>query len=83
MKQKQYAPLSVAEMGVSLFVVEKGYLDDVSVAEVGSFEAALLAYMHSSHAALMHKINEAGSYDDAIESELKAAVTEFKRTGSW
>ena len=83
MKQKQYAPFSVAEMGLSLFVVDKGYLDDVPVSEVTAFEAALQGYMHSSHAELLHKINEAGAYDDAIESKLKAAVEEFKRTGSW
>ena len=83
MKQKQYSPFSVAEMGVSLFVVEKGYLDDVPVAEIMAFEASLQGYMNSTHATLMHKINEAGAYDDAIESQLKAAVEEFKRTGSW
>jgi F-type H+/Na+-transporting ATPase subunit alpha len=83
MKQKQYSPFSVAEMGLSLFVVDKGYLDDVPVNEVTAFEAALQSYMHASHAPLLHKINEAGAYDDAIESSLKSAVEEFKRTGSW
>ena len=83
MKQKQYAPFSVAEMGLSLFVVDKGYLDDVPVSEVTAFEAALQGYMHSSHADLLNLINEAGAYDDAIEAKLKAAVEEFKRTGSW
>src|SRR5579863_2303751 len=34
MKQKQYSPLSVAEMSVSLFAADKGYLDDVSIKEV-------------------------------------------------
>lgn len=83
MKQKQYSPLSVAEMAVSLFVVEKGYLDDVSVQEVISFEAALRDFMHSSYEALLHKINEKGGYDDEIEAQLTAAVEEFKQTGSW
>ena len=83
MKQKQYAPFSVADMAVSLFTVEKGYLDDVPVAEVTAFESALRGYMHTAHAALLKKINETGGYDDAIESTLKAALDEFKRTGSW
>ncbi|MDP3705896.1 MAG: F0F1 ATP synthase subunit alpha [Legionellaceae bacterium] len=83
MKQKQYSPLSVAEMGLTLYAVEKGYLDDVPVTEVSAFEAALQSYMHSMHAPLMHNINQAGAYDDAIESQLKAAVEEFKQTGSW
>ena len=83
MKQKQYAPFSVADMAVSLFTVEKGYLDDVPVAEVTAFETALRSYMHASQAALLHKINETGGYDDVIESTLKSALDEFKRTGSW
>ncbi len=83
MKQKQYSPYSVAQMALSLFIVEKGYLDDIPVVEVMAFEAAIQSYMHSSHAALMNKINEKGSYDDAIEADLKKAVSEFKQTGSW
>jgi F-type H+-transporting ATPase subunit alpha len=83
MKQKQYAPFSVADMAVSLFAVEKGYLGDIPVAEVSAFEAALRSAMHGQHAALLKKINEKGAYDDAIEAALKAAIDEFKRIGSW
>ena len=83
MKQKQYDPLSVAEMGLSLYAVEKGYLDDVPVNEITAFEAALRDYMHGTHEALMKKINAAGGYDDAIDAELKAALVDFKQTGSW
>ena len=83
MKQKQYSPFSVAQMGISLFVVDKGYLDDVPVSEISSFESSLHDYMRSSHAALLHTINEAGSYDNDIEANIKTAVEEFKRTASW
>lgn len=83
MKQKQYAPFSVAEMSVSLFVVEKGYLDDIPVNEIISFEASLHDYMRSSHASLLNTINEGGGYDNDIEAQLKKAVEEFKRTASW
>ena len=31
MKQKQYTPLSVADMALSLYAVESGYLDDVEI----------------------------------------------------
>ena len=83
MKQKQYSPLSVAEMALSLYVAEKGYLDDVSVTEIGAFEAALQDYMHGQHAALLHTINETGNYDAEIEAQLKSAVESFKQSGSW
>lgn len=83
MKQKQYAPFSVAEMSLSLFAAEKGYLDDISVLEINAFEAALQAYMRTTCAALMATINETGAYDDGIEAQLTVAVEEFKRTGTW
>jgi F-type H+-transporting ATPase subunit alpha len=83
MKQKQYAPASVASMSVSLFIVEKGFLDDVPVAEITAFEAALHAFMNSNYAQLLQHINETGAYDQEIESQLKSAVESFKQTGSW
>lgn len=83
MKQKQYAPFSVAMMALSLFIAEKGYLDDLPVSEVGAFEAALQAHMASTQAALMKSINETGNYDAEIEKKLSQAVETFKQTGSW
>ena len=83
MKQPQYSPYSVAEMGVVLFAVEKGYVDDIPAQEVSAFEAALRGYMHASQSGLLQTINEAGGYDDAIQEQLAAAVEDFKRTGSW
>jgi F-type H+-transporting ATPase subunit alpha len=83
MKQKQYAPLSVADMAISLFVAEKGYLDDIPVNEVVSFEASLHDHMRSSYASLMDSINQTGAYDNDIEAKIKHAVEDFKQTGSW
>ena len=39
MKQKQYAPMSTAEMGLSIFAANEGFLNDVEVNKVGDFEA--------------------------------------------
>ena len=83
MKQKQYSPFSVAQMGVSLFTVDKGYLDDVPVSEIGAFDAALQAYMHQTYSGLMDLINSSGGYDAEIEVQLTSAIEEFKRTGAW
>lgn len=83
MKQKQYAPFSVARMALSLFVVEKGYLDDVPVAEIGAFETALYNFAQHGYADLLNTINQEGVYDSEIESQLTTLVNEFKQTGSW
>ena len=83
MKQKQYSPLSVAEMAVSLFAADQGYLDDVENDKVVDFEHAMHAYMSANQSALMDKINESGDYNDDIEAGLRSAVEDFKATGTW
>ncbi|PWV62372.1 F0F1 ATP synthase subunit alpha [Plasticicumulans acidivorans] len=83
MKQKQYSPLSIAEMGVSLFAADKGYLDDVPLNKIGDFEAALLAFMNAQHGALMQQINESGDYSGEIESAFAKAVEDFKANHVW
>ncbi|MFI2811107.1 MULTISPECIES: F0F1 ATP synthase subunit alpha [Microbulbifer] len=83
MKQKQYSPLSIAEMAVSVYAADKGYLNDVEVNKVLDFESALLAYMNSEHAELMEKVNSTGKYDDEIDAAFKAGIEKFVATGSW
>ena len=78
MKQKQYSPLSVAEMAVSLYAVNNGYMDDVAINKIVDFEAALHGYMRSSQQPLLDKINVSGDFNDEIEAGLKKAVEEFK-----
>ena len=83
MKQAQYQPLSIAEMSVSLFAANEGFIDDVEVEKVGSFEAALLSYMKSNEAELMTKINDTGGFGDDISGGIRSAIESFKTTGSW
>ena len=83
MKQRQYSPLNVADMGVSLFAVENGFLDDIELEKIGAFEEALHDYMRAEQAELMGRIGEAGNYDDAIEKDIEAAIAKFKAGNSW
>ena len=83
MKQKQYSPMSVAAMAVSLFAVDRGYLEDVELSKLGDFEAALQSYMDSERADLMREINEKAEYTDEVQSKLKAALDNFKQRYSW
>ncbi|MGH8562572.1 MAG: F0F1 ATP synthase subunit alpha [Gammaproteobacteria bacterium] len=83
MKQKQYAPMSVAEMSVSLFAADRGFLDDVELSQIGPFESALLSFMNTERQDLMKRINESGDYNDEIESGLESAIEEFKTKHAW
>jgi len=81
MKQAQYSPMSVSQMAVTLFAVNKGYMDDVEVSKILAFESALLAFIKSKYASIMEAIETSGNLDDATENSLTAAVEEFKQTG--
>lgn len=83
MKQRQYTPLSIAEMAVSLFAANEGYLDDVDLHKVVDFEAALHGYMHSSQGELLARINEAGDYNPEVEAALRKALEDFKANRAW
>ncbi|MGA0838825.1 MAG: F0F1 ATP synthase subunit alpha [Pseudomonadales bacterium] len=83
MKQKQYQPMSVAEMGVSLFAANEGFLRDVPVNRVLDFERGLLAYMREQHADFMRTVNETGAYNDGIVSQMRAAIEAYKKTVSF
>jgi len=83
MKQSQYSTLSVAQIAVSLFAANQGFLDDIAVNKVRAFEDGLQGYMKAGHAALMDKINATGDYNDEIQAALQAAVTQYKATHTW
>jgi F-type H+-transporting ATPase subunit alpha len=83
MKQKQYSPQSIAEMGLVLYAANEGFLDDVEVNKIGDFESALLSYMHSENSDLMNSIVESGDYNDEIGAAFKSALETFKSTQSW
>ena len=83
MKQKQYAPMSVAEQGVVIFAAEKGYLKEVEINKVVDFEASLLSYANSEGSELLAKINVKGAYDADIESGLKALLDNFVATQTY
>ena len=83
MKQKQYSPMSVGEMGLSLYAVNEGYMDDVPVEKIVDFENAMQAHVRSEHGDLIEKINETGDYNDEIEADLKKTVEQFKQTGAY
>ena len=83
MKQKQYSPMSVAAMAVSLFATNEGYLDDVEVNKVVDFEQALQSHIKSQHAGLLDELNQNQAYDDEVAAKLHEAVKDFKQNGAW
>ena len=83
LKQKQYVPLSVAEQSVLLFAVEFGYLEDVELQKIASFEAALLDYARRNHSEFMAELTKTGNYNDEVKASLKTILDNFKANSAW
>jgi F-type H+-transporting ATPase subunit alpha len=81
MKQAQYATLSVEEMAVTLFAVDKGFYDDIDVKRALAFESALRVSLKSEHKALMDKIAATKELDKESEKTLSDAIAAFKKAG--
>ncbi|MFT6834760.1 MAG: F-type H+-transporting ATPase subunit alpha [Francisellaceae bacterium] len=83
MKQKQYSPLSIAKMALSLFAAEKGFLDDIPLDRIVLFEAALHDFADTEAFEFMAEINKTCSYNDEIADKLSELLKKFKETQSW
>ncbi|MCY3621007.1 MAG: F0F1 ATP synthase subunit alpha [Gammaproteobacteria bacterium] len=83
MKQKQYAPMTVAEMGVVLYAASEGYLVEVPVDRVLDFERDLLAYMNAEHAEWMAEVTAFGDHNDEIVEYMKTALDKFAASHSY
>lgn len=83
MKQPQFATQSVSEMALTLFALNKGYLDDVEVKRALAFESALRSYIRNQHAAVIDKIENTKNLDEDTEKALTQAIEEFKKNGTY
>ncbi len=83
MTQKQYSPLKTGELAFTLFAANEGFIDDVEVAKVGDFEAAMLAYVRSEKSDFLDSLNDTGDFNDEIAAEMKSALEDFKSKGAW
>lgn len=83
LKQKQYRPLSVVEIALTLFSVDNGYLDDIDVKKLGGFEHELHAFARDKYADFMNEVNLNPVYNDEIVSKFKQIVEEFRKTQAY
>ncbi len=83
MKQAQYQPMAVWEMALTLFAVNNDYMEDVDVRQANAFERALRDFMKSKYADLVGRIEAAKDLSKDDEAALRAAIADFKKTGSF
>ena len=79
LKQNQYSPLSVAEQVISVFSGVNGYLDDIDLEQIKSFESDLIDLMRSTHQDIINSINDSGNLDDDVKDRLVGIIEDFKK----
>jgi F-type H+-transporting ATPase subunit alpha len=77
MKQKQYAPMSVAEMALSLYAANNGYFDKVDRRKVVETEAALQSFARATVPDLLKSINTKPDLSKDVEAALKKCCDDF------
>jgi F-type H+-transporting ATPase subunit alpha len=83
MKQPQYQPLQVWEMALTLFAVNNGYFDDIDVKKALSAEKSMRDYMKTKYATLVKNMEDKKDLSAEEEKALKAAIEDWKKSGSF
>jgi F-type H+/Na+-transporting ATPase subunit alpha len=83
MKQKQYAPMSVAEMALSIYAVNNGYMDKVDLKKVVAFEAAMQGFARSNYRPMLDEIDRNPKLSKENEAALKKCIEDFIATGTY
>lgn len=80
LKQPQYQPVSVEKQVIIIYAAVNGYLDDVPVEKVRSFETQLFEYIESRHADIISSITNEKKLSDELEKRVIAAINSFKES---
>ena len=83
MKQKQFSTMSIAEMALTLWAINKGSYEDIPVSKALAFEADFLGYVRTQHADVLDQINQQGVMSDENEQVLTEAINTFKASRNY
>ena len=77
LKQPQYEPVPVERQVAIIFAGTNGYLDNIAVSELRTFETELYKFVETRHPQLFPAVAEKKQLDDQLKGALDAAVKEF------
>jgi F-type H+-transporting ATPase subunit alpha len=80
LKQPQFSPLKTEEQVAVIFAGVNGYLDKISVSDVGKFEQGLLSYMRSEGKGVLDAIRTEKQVSDDTKAKLKAALDSYAKS---
>jgi F-type H+-transporting ATPase subunit alpha len=83
MKQAQYQPLQVWEMALTLFAVNNGYFDDIDVKKALSAEKSMRDYLKDKYSDIVGNMESKKDLSADEEKALKAAIEDWKKSGTF
>ncbi len=78
LKQPQYVPMSLEKQVMILYAAINGYLDDIPVEKVVSFETDFHRFMEANYPEVGKAIRQQKEIAEKIEEALKITIDEFK-----
>lgn len=79
LKQHQYQPMSIWEQVASLYAVNEGLFDGVSVAKIKNAQEALLTKLWSEHKEDMRKLNTGDKPDEKLMKTVKKVAVQVAK----
>ena len=79
LKQPQFSPLKTEEQVAVIFAGVNGYLDKLTVPQVGKFEQGLLAYMRAEGKDVLDAIRTEKQISDDTRAKLKSHIDAFAK----
>ena len=80
LKQPQYVPMDVIDQVLQIFAGSKGFLDNLSKADVPKFAADLLEHFKSAGSAIREELVAAKAINDELAGKLSESIKQFKST---
>jgi F-type H+/Na+-transporting ATPase subunit alpha len=79
LKQDELQPMPVEKQVISLYLVTRGHVDDIPVADVRRFEKEFHAFLDTNRADIYAAIREQKKIEEEQEEKLKEAIATFKK----
>jgi F-type H+-transporting ATPase subunit alpha len=82
LKQGQYEPMEVEDQVLIIFALTRGYLDDIEIKMLRSFEKEYLEYIHSTKPDIIDELIRTKDISEELENKIISAIGDFKGTFS-
>jgi F-type H+/Na+-transporting ATPase subunit alpha len=79
LKQPVFSPVSLEKQVIIIYAVNNGYLDDVPITNVRTFETAFYKFLDTSFSSLLNIVASKKELNPESEETLKKALVQFKQ----